>query len=452
MTLWERAVVLGLGKSGKSAARHLLHLGWQVTAIDHMLDRETGLDLSDVPKGCHLLGQQEMRAIEQILTKCSRLIISPGIDLAHPVVGLARALKIPVQAELELGAEAICKAGTARALIAVTGSNGKTTTVKLLEHILLNLGQQALSAGNIGTPLTSCVRGDASRVIIVEVSSFQLETMRLPLFDLAVLLNITPNHLDRHGSLSQYGQLKCKVQRLLRDESQLLVSQSVDEHFCTYLTPCYRTFGARCSDAIAYGENEVMIKNIAYPARDLFKGLFDHDIANFCAALGIASQLDLDPAAIISAARAFHKPPHRLEWVCSHRGIDYFDDSKATSPDAVIKAVTSLKRPIILIAGGVSKKVSFAPWILALSQKVRAILVMGEVADQMLFELKAHFSIHKCFDLRDAVNRATAMARDQEAILLSPGCSSFDMFKNYQDRGRQFAALAKQFNDEVAKR
>lgn len=437
----KRALVLGLAKSGLSAVRHLLSSGWEVAGTDRALNRGLRWPETDPLSACELIEETDMARLLNYLKSCHRLIISPGISTDHPLAVKARELSICLQSELELGAEAICHHQSAQALIAVTGSNGKTTTVNWLAHILENCGHKVITAGNIGTPLSSCIKGDASRIIIVEVSSFQLQTMQLALFDAAVLTNITPNHLDRHGDFFKYAKTKCKLQQLLSEKDRFIVSQGIDENFSHLLQKPYQTFGRRTIDTISYIDGKILCDGGKFNVENLLKDHWSHDVDNFCAAFALAHELKISPEDILKAAISFKRPVHRLEWVCRCQGVDYFNDSKATSPDAVVKAIESLNRPVILIAGGVDKSLGFKAPLLPIHKQVEQILLIGQSADAIFKELEGHFSMRKCATLNDAVQHAVSVATPGQAVLLSPGCSSFDMFENYEDRGRQFVAL-----------
>lgn len=444
MTCEKRALVLGLGLSGQSAGHYLFKGGWKLVGLDRTpktLSRKAKQNWEE------LIEEKDFEKAARHLRQCQLVVISPGFDVGHPLVALADQWCIPRLGELELGVQAIAREGRARALIGITGSNGKTTVTRWLQHVVQGCGHEVLVAGNIGVPLTSCIETAVGKIVIVEISSFQLQTMHQNAFDAAAILNITPNHLDRHSSFEEYAQLKCALQKLVKDPSKFIVSQSVEEEFGAQLTPPYQTFGTRSGDTIRFCNGEFFIESQRFDTLEFLGNRWNFHVANFCATLGLAKFLGVSISASCRAGRGFKKPQHRLEWIINHNGVDYFDDSKATSLDAVVQAVDFVGAPILLIAGGVHKGAAYTPWIRAFFHRVRCIFAIGEAATLIERDVGHAISVRVCASLEQAVQLAHSLANPGDRVLLSPGCSSFDMFENYQHRGREFTrALAQLTN------
>lgn len=440
------ALVLGLGLSGCSAARYLSDRGWQVVGVDR-----SGSKVERVKSALRwrsLLLESQSSAIDQVLPDCQQVVVSPGIDLRHTLIAKIRQLNIPLIGELQLGLEALSCEGR-RAIVAISGSNGKTTVARWLEHVLRACGRSAIAVGNVGLPLTSCIAQARKGIVIVEISSFQLETLQGVHFDLAALLNITPNHLDRHESLDHYAQLKCGLQQHCENQELFFTSSTVAREFAGYLKAPVCTFGTNSADQVFFDCGRVRVGSDVICASAFLGNRWNSKAANFCAVLALASRLGLSPADVCRSAGTFRPPPHRLEWVGTHRGLEYFNDSKATSLEAVKSAVGDLGGSILLIAGGVHKGASYSPWIKAFAGRVRCILAIGQAACQIERELKRDIEVYRCSTLPEAVFHASSLGRPGEKILLSPGCSSFDMFENYEQRGREFIALVEQITGEV---
>lgn len=439
---------MGLGVSGCSAASFLEGRGWDLVGVDR-----SELRLRQVEKTCRwrsLLRESELEALEKSLAECRQIVLSPGLDQRHPLLFRARQLNIPVMGELQLGLEAL-QSEAERAVVAITGSNGKTTVTRLLEHVLRASGRDAIAVGNIGLPLTSCLARAKGAIVIAEISSFQLETLRGRYFDAAALLNITPNHLDRHTSLDLYARLKCQLQRHCKRPNALYTSQSVAEEFGEYLQPPFHTFGEQRQNHIHFAPRRVRVGSQVI-CGNFLGDRWNARAANFCAVAGLATELGVSAAEVYRASQTFRSPPHRLEWAGAHKGVAYFNDSKATSTAAVMSAVDTLGGSIVLIAGGVHKGSSYRPWIAAFAGRVRCIFAIGQAAPQMRSELSASIPVHCCASLQEAVYSARDLSEVGEKILLSPGCSSFDMFENYEQRGREFVDFVGQIAGEVQRK
>lgn len=405
--------IIGLGKSGRSAIDFLALRGYTLYAID---DKQAVL-----PEGVSLL-------TDDVLAELDFIVISPGIALTHPVALKAKARRIEVICDVELAFRAMTS--NKPRILAITGSNGKTTTTMLVGHIL-----QAKTVGNIGMPILSSL-DDRSETLVAELSSFQLETCSTKVLDAACILNITPNHLDRHGTMEEYIRVKRKI-----GDSVVPGGQFWLQHALKY-----------CKDHFHFGfEEECELytdtKSLFYFGKkecdlpELLQNSRSHDVENFLAAYALCRSCGVDPEAIRQAYATFTKPKHRLQFVREHNGISFYDDSKATSIDAVLRAVESLTTPIVLIAGGVHKGYPYDAWRKAFPGKVKACVLIGKARDIIEQDLQNAVPTYKAESLQEALNKAVGLASARESVMLSPGCASYDMFSSFEERGMAFQEL-----------
>ena len=399
------ALVLGLGVSGKAALHFLRHLGYQVTGVDKK-------DLREDPS----LGDVEILMEKDFFSEkiFSKVIVSPGISLEHPIVKKALSQGSLVMGEVELGFQY-----SKQKAVAITGTNGKTTVTELIEHALRFCGKKAKAIGNVGFAVTEYfLNPDPEEILVVELSSYQLETLAHPFFDAAVILNITPDHLDRYDSFSHYGKTKARIQHCLKEEGELFLQESVAEAFSSFFTKSFQ---------VVEEDKQLELGKLA-----------EHDRCNLLSAWVLCHKMGVSAVDFIQALQTFKKPPHRIEFVRQIRGVSYYDDSKGTNIDATIQAVKTMKGPVILIAGGVDKGSSYLPWKEAFSGKVKQIFVLGEAAEKIYAELSLFLNVKIVDSLESAVQEASRIALEGDTVLLSPGCSSFDMFRDYAHRGREF--------------
>ncbi len=369
-------LVLGLGISGKSAVPFLEAKGAKVFVYD---DKEPS-------------GPIDFSILDLV-------IVSPGIAYTHPYYQKAVEQGIEVIGEAELAFRYINQP-----CLAITGTNGKTTVTALIEHVLNCCGIKAKALGNIGIPLTSYVP-HPEEILVVELSSYQLETMTTKVFDAGVILNITPDHLDRYQSMEEYAAAKCRLENCIKPGGTLYIYEEVEKEY-KHLLKNYKTYGGH-----NFEEENIM-------AARLLCNVKEEDF--------------------LKALATFKKPSHRVEFVKEIQGIRFYDDSKGTNIDAVIKAVNMMKGEVVLIAGGVDKGSSYVPWKKHFFGKVKKIIVIGQAADKIYQELIDDFDVERESSLQNAVERAKAVAARGDSVLLSPGCASFDMFKDYAHRGDQF--------------
>jgi UDP-N-acetylmuramoylalanine--D-glutamate ligase len=417
-----KTLVIGLGKSGRAAYDLLLQEGRQVVGTDDNADLLKKLALEKVVVEAH-------PRVEEF----DLIVLSPGIPPTHPLYIKAVELKKEITGEAELALSRLHQP-----CIAITGTNGKTTVTLLTEHILKLSGCKARALGNVGTPLTS-YQGEPQEIMVVELSSFQLELMKTPVVDIGIILNITPDHLDRYTTMKEYAKAKCRLQDLMRDEGAFWVHQTVVQDFGSLLKSNYQTYGTdpQCNcwtdrTALKTGEKIETILPIRY------RDLGDHESENVLAAWIVCKKFGVSSAAFLAALETFKKPAHRIEFVATIDGVDYFNDSKGTNIDATIKAVEAMTKNVILIAGGVDKGSSYAPWKKSFAGKVKQVFAIGQAAAKIAQELRPEFEVEIVPTLQDAVECSRSRAKCGETVLLSPGCSSYDMFKDYAHRGDEF--------------
>lgn len=375
-----QTLVIGFGASGRSAAELLRKNGKKALIVDR--DPKYGFPET-----------VEMKEIEQV-------ILSPGIPRSHPLVGEAVERGIEVIGEAEFAFRHLKNRA-----IGITGTNGKTTTTLMIQHLLERAGKKAVALGNIGRSLSSyALNPNPEDLLVVELSSFQLETMASKCLDAALLLNITPDHLDRYDSVREYAMAKCRIENCLKNDGVLWISNQVVQEA-----------GDLLRSHNLFGENNAQAA------------------AAVCRHFGI-DEIDLS---------AFRKPAHRIEFVEEWEGIQFYNDSKATNIDSVRYAVAEIDGPIILLAGGVDKGASYRPWIADFCGKVKRIVAFGQAASKIECELKKDIWVDRVEGLHDAIFCAMRSAERGMKILLSPGCSSFDQFRNYEHRGEEFCRMVR---------
>ncbi|MFN0065281.1 MAG: Mur ligase family protein [Chlamydiales bacterium] len=375
----EKVLILGMGVSGKAAAAFLSKQG-----VPFVIKERAELPNEEF----------------------AYVVKSPGIPITDPAVQAAKARGLLVIGEVDLGLRALKN----KKLLGITGSNGKTTTTLLVAHVL---SERAVAVGNIGLPLVSQVESK-KEVFVIELSSFQLETLQpAPYFDAAVLLNLTPNHLDRHASMEEYAAAKFRIASCMKKGAEFWIQKK----------------------AAAWGKIE---QPLFFDEIKLDLPLAPHDLDNAKAAYVLCRKIGVSDAEFMQRVQTFQKPPHRMELVKIIGGVTYINDSKATSVDAVIKAVEAVNTPILLIAGGVDKGGSFESWITPFMGKVAHIFAIGGAAHRIAAEIHPKIPVTIISSLQESVLRAKQMAKRGDTVLLSCGCSSFDQFKSFEHRGECF--------------
>jgi UDP-N-acetylmuramoylalanine--D-glutamate ligase len=430
----QSAAVLGAGLSGTAAALLLKAEGAQVTVLDNA--EEKNLLKSTIDN----LRAQGIRVIcgpdaDQDSSTYEMVVLSPGIDPASPLARKFSSRKIDMIGELELGWRSC-----SLPVIAVTGTNGKTTTTELLAQMLNACGQRTIACGNIGKPLSEVALGkNQFDVLTVEVSSFQLETIKTFRPSIALWLNFAPDHLDRYRTVAEYRAAKLRIfeNQTAEDVAIVNAAESLPK-----IQPRQITFSAyadRADFRLAEGSIVYQNKPVLRLAETKLRG--SHNIENLMATLAAGMTRGLSFEEMVPPLSAYEPRPHRCEFVRQIGGVDYVNDSKATNLDAVEKALLAQSKPVILIAGGKDKGFTFDPLRPLVKEKVRSTILIGEMAESIANAWSGAVKSEIASSLADAVERAHAIAGPGEVVLFSPGTSSFDMFKSYADRGDQFRVL-----------
>ncbi|MGI8432684.1 MAG: UDP-N-acetylmuramoyl-L-alanine--D-glutamate ligase [Chthoniobacterales bacterium] len=432
--------VLGAGRSGKAAALLLAEEGARVTMLDSAPEEKlVGLDQLRA-SGVYLLcgpAADEDPAVYDLG------ILSPGVDPELPLARNFSRKNIATIGELELGFQ------FARVpVIGITGTNGKTTTTELIAQMLNACGQQTVACGNIGKPLVEAARErDDLDVLTVEVSSFQLETIREFHPEISVWLNFAPDHLDRYPSIREYREAKLRIFENQTADDTAVVNASEN---LPGLKARLTTFSAWTNDG-DFSLGDGWINHQGSPILNLAEAQLTgpHNAENGMAALAVGRARGLSFAEMVPPLCAYRAQLHRLEFVRTIGGVDYINDSKATNLDALEKALLSATKPIVLIAGGKDKGFAFHSITTLVRQKVRHAILLGEIAERIAQDWKDATQCELASSLGEAVTRAQAVAQNGESVLFSPGTSSFDMFKSYADRGDQFRALVRALPDSA---
>ena len=444
----KRVLVVGLGKSGVASALFLRSRGAQVTVSDskpqEQLSEEIPILLDHgiiIETGGH--GERTFHGQDLI-------VVSPGVPADSPPLVQARALGEPVIGEIELAAQFLPKN-----IVAITGSNGKTTTTTLTGEIITAGGYPTRVGGNIGTPAISLVataRPDS--VVVLEVSSFQLETIQTFRARVAVVLNVTPDHLDRHRTFETYVDAKARIfENQQADDFAVL---NADDPVCVALAARTRAQvfwfsrkrevkqGAWVSDGRVLFRDSAGQSEILLVSEIPLKGA--HNLENVLAAVCAGKLSGCNYTAIRAAVRNFKAVEHRLEYVATVRGVEYYNDSKATNVDATIKALESFPTNIHLILGGKDKGSDYTVLNDLLRQRVKCVYTIGAAAEKIESQVKDAAEIVHAESLDSAVQRASASAQPGDIVLLAPACASFDQFRNYEQRGKVFKALVQRLS------
>ena len=436
-------VVVGLGKTGLSCVRYLRQLGYKVAVNDTRTNppnlAELQAEFADVEVS---LGQLD----EVLLLKAHEIIVSPGISIQEPALLSAHLnAGIKIIGDIELFCRAVDKP-----IVAITGSNAKSTVTTLVGLMAQNAGVKVAVGGNLGTPVLELLQEDAD-LYVLELSSFQLETTHSLRAAAATVLNISEDHMDRYANLMAYHKAKHRIYR----NCQFYVTNRQDM-LTTPLLPDSlpnTSFGLDKPDLRSFGIIKEQGKS--YLAKGQTKlldtaemALFgEHNMANALAALALGEAVNLPMDAMLDTLKTFTGLAHRCQLVATQQGVAWYNDSKGTNVGATLAAINglgaSISGTVILIAGGVGKGQDFSPLSPALAQYGKAVLLMGEDAPKIDQALQLNISKSYVSDLNHAVNTAQQLAQQGDVVLLSPACASFDMFKNYEDRGNQFVASVK---------
>jgi len=439
----KKVLVLGLGDTGLSALRWLHSQGARLSVADTR-DVPPGLDAlkAELPDAVVYTGALKPVVFDGV----DLAVISPGVPLSEPEIQAAIQRGVPVVGDVELFAQ--YRPASAK-LIAITGANGKTTVTTLVGEMCKAAGLKTIVAGNIGLPVLDTLSMETPDVYVLELSSFQLETTNSLLADAATMLNLSEDHMDRYDSMQSYAVGKAhifyhaKLQVLNRDDAWSMMMSRAKLAQVTFGLDdvvAEQDYGIKQVDGEAWlscGTHDLM--NI----RDLkIAGL--HNASNALAAIALCRGIGLDFAPIIQTLYNFKGLPHRVEWVANIDDVDYYDDSKGTNVGATCAALSGLSQKVVLIAGGDGKGQDFSPLKEAVSANARAVVLIGRDAALIEAELlSTDVPMYHAADLPEAVTIAKKLAQVGDAVLLSPACASFDMFKNYVHRAEVFVAAVK---------
>ncbi len=447
----KKVLVVGLGKSGLAAALFLRHRGAQVTVSDIRSAEALAKDIPalleegiNVEAGGH--GLLTFRRQDLI-------VVSPGVPLDTPELAQVRSFGLPIIGELELAAHFL-KGKT----LAITGSNGKTTTTALLGEILEAAGMPTLVGGNIGVPVVGLIEQSTDETwSVLEVSSFQLESTQQFHPKIAVILNITPDHLDRHGSFENYALAKERI-FANQNEHDFLVLNADNVHAAAAAAHSRaEVYLFKIENSVEQGawveDGQVLFRagkdspvETVMPLRGIpLKG--EHNVENVLAAVCAARLAGASAEVIRHAIENFRAVEHRLEHVSTINGVEFYNDSKATNVDATAKAIAAFPSGIHLILGGKDKNSDYTLLADLLKARVKAIYTIGSAAAKIESHLRGVVPIHSCETLDKAVVAAASAAHPGDVVLLAPACSSFDQFENYEHRGRVFKELVHESRD-----
>ncbi|MFB4202807.1 MULTISPECIES: UDP-N-acetylmuramoyl-L-alanine--D-glutamate ligase [Arhodomonas] len=426
-----RATVVGLGETGYACARHLRRQGWRVAVTDTRAEPPYAARLRDEhPEIIQAVGDLDAA----LLRGGDTVVLSPGVDPRVPAIAAARAAGVEVIGEIELFARA-----AEAPVIAVTGSNGKSTVTTLVAAMIQEAGLNAAAGGNLGPAALALLERPVPNYYVLELSSFQLETVTSLAPAASVVLNVSADHMDRYDGLGDYAATKARIYEraataVINRDDRVVAAMAHGPHSVGFTTG--RPQG--CDWGIADGRFTrghspcAPVEALALPGT--------HNRANALAALALGDAIGLAWAAMARALSRYRGLPHRMAHIAHVAGRDYYDDSKGTNVGATVSAVSGIAQPLVLIAGGQGKDQDFAPLAAALRGRVRAAVLIGTDAAAIAAVLADVCPVETAVDMDGAVHRAAALSRPGDAVVLSPACASQDMFTDYAERGRAFQA------------
>jgi UDP-N-acetylmuramoylalanine--D-glutamate ligase len=448
----KRVLVVGLERTGLATALFCRARGARVTASENRPEEA----VAEAARQLRSAGVTLESGGHQIATflEADLIVPSPGVPLEIEPIRAARAKGIPVWSEIELASRFL-----RGKLIAITGSNGKTTTTLLTGHILREAGRRVLVGGNVGTPLISLVdQSTDDTIAVAEVSSFQLEAIAdhfRP--DIATLLNLTPDHLDRHPTLEAYGRAKARIFENQRPEDAAVVN--ADHPAAARLMPerprrIWFSRSEPVDEGASVEDGRIVFRSAGHGVGLLHRADIplrgEHNVENVLAAACIAVLSGVAPDAIRDAVRSFAGVEHRLEFVAEISGVAFYNDSKATNVDAALKAIHAFPGNLLVILGGKDKGGDFAPLATPLARRARLVLLVGAAASKIAAQLRGAVPLEQAGTVERAVERAFEFARPGDTVLLAPACASFDQFRNYEHRGEVFKGLVHRIESRVA--
>lgn len=450
----KKVLVFGSGISGESACRLLLREGAEVVLYDgnDRLDREEILAKISPEEGQNveiLLGELTGQQLEGLLDELSLVVMSPGVPTDLPIVEQMRAHGLPIWGEIELAY--VFGRGD---VLAITGTNGKTTTTALLGEIMKNYKDSVFVVGNIGNPYTSAAwETTEESVVVAEISSFQLETIHTFHPKVSAILNITPDHLNRHHTMQAYIEAKERIAENQTAEDVCVLNYEDEET---------RVFGEKTGAQVLYFSSRRKLKKGVYLedgniicdidekipvcSVDELNILGTHNHENAMAAVAMAYAYGTPMEIIRKTLKEFQGVAHRIEFVAEKNGVAYYNDSKGTNPDAAIRGIQAMNRPTVLIGGGYDKESSYDEWIQAFDGKVKKLVLLGATREKIAQTARrlGFNEIEMADTFEEAFAKCVECAQPGDAVLLSPACASWGMFKNYEERGDKFKELVNQ--------
>lgn len=437
-----KMLVVGLGRTGLETVRFLLRKGAKIrvsdlTPLENLPEEVDGFR----KKGVEIETGPHRR---ETFLWADTVVLSPGVSFNIPPVQEAVAHGIEVISEIELASRFI-----KTPVIAVTGSNGKTTTCNLIASILDKGGRKVFLGGNIGTPLIDVAeRDDGYDFLVLELSSFQIQGINEFKPYIAAILNLSPNHLDHHGDFQEYVQSKLKL-FTNQDGGDWAIYNADDDLVAAYLRTIKSKripFGKeRMEHGVFYDGRCVMFGDDRYDLTNM-KLPGAHNMENAMAAIAVSRIVGCHPAQIEREISAFNPLPHRIEFVRLFKGAQFYNDSKSTSPGATLRALQCFPRPIILISGGKDKGLDYDVLKNEIRNKVRLLVLFGESRSSMHRQLGGHSDTYLATSLEEALETAAAGLNSGDTVLFSPACSSFDMYSSYEERGRMFKELVQRLS------
>lgn len=440
----KRVLIVGLGKTGLSCARFLSQRGVEVAITDSRAAPPALEELqSMLPDVAVFIGGFDAEAFQ----RATCIVISPGISVREPLIAEARSRGVEILGDIEIFAQNVNAP-----VIAITGSNGKSTVTTLLGEMAKADNLDVRVGGNIGIPALDLLHDPVPDLYILELSSFQLETTESLNAEASVILNISEDHMDRYHNLADYTAAKAKIYH----GSGILVINLDDD--CVVETSSlirrgrnFVGFTLQKPDKNNYGlcKNEdkdwLCCGNELLISTDEIKIKGQHNIANSLAAIALGDAVNIRRSAMLTALKTFPGLEHRSQWVCSHNGVDWYNDSKATNVGAAIAAITGIPAvKIVLIAGGQGKEQDFSVLREAISSKVKHVILLGQDANIIEMALSGVVPVSHVESMEQAVSEANRLSSPGDVVLLSPACASFDMFSGYEDRGEKFIAATRE--------
>jgi UDP-N-acetylmuramoylalanine--D-glutamate ligase len=431
------SVVVGLGKTGASVVHYLMARGQTVAAVDsRLLPPEFESLQQQYPDLPIYLGEFE----QTILASAGQIVMSPGVSIKEPAIQAAMAAGVQLSSDVEI----FCQLAKAP-IVAVTGSNGKSTVVTLLSEMIHQSGSRVALAGNIGTPVLDLLKDNEPDFYVLELSSFQLETLQSLNAIVALVLNVSPDHMDRYQDIEEYTAAKQRIyvgdgEMVLNRDDPLVLGMAQAGRSSVYYglsEPEEEGFGVRVINdeaSLCYGQEKLM-------SASALKLHGAHNVSNALATLALGKTIGLPMQTMLEVLQGFPGLPHRCQWLANIDGVDWYNDSKGTNVGASCAAIEGLagNKNLILIAGGDGKQADFAPLAKKIVEHVRAVILIGKDAGLIDNALAPDSRRYFATTMQAAVNTAAGLAQEGDAILLSPACASLDMYRDYQQRGEVFS-------------